>query len=97
MHEYLTVVIGGEQWAKSAVNKARNQNLFVRGLTFTFGKAAWETAGSIILFPVINSHRHEVGARNGLFGCRYCGKQYGIVHSENNSAVGLLGNLSCFN
>ena len=91
------MIIAREEGTQHAVNESRSENLVVAGLAFALGEAAGEASCCGILLAVINLQGHEIGAWYSIFSCADRCQKHGVVHSEDNRAVGLLGYFSCLN
>ncbi len=88
------VVIVGEEGSKHAVDKARGQDLIVRGAPFALQEAAGKTAEGGEFFFVFNLKGHEVDPFAGLFGRHYGGKDHRVAHPQLYRSIGLLCQLA---
>ena len=76
------MIVGGEQRAEHAVNKARCENLVVAGLAFALGETAGEAACCCILLSVVNLQRHEICSGNCILCGTNGGQKNGVAHTE---------------
>ena len=67
------------------------------GFAFALSKSAGETSGCAVLFTIIYLQRHKICSGNCIFCGTNSGEQYGIVHTQNNRAVGLFCHFPGFN
>ena len=89
--------IAGEQRAEHTVHQTAGEDFIVTGLAFALGETAGETSCGSILLTIIYLQRHEICTGNCILCCTNSCEQYGVVHLENNRAVGLFCNFPGLN
>ena len=91
------MIIGGEQGTEHTVDQTTGENLIVRSLTLALGETTGETSCGGILLSVVYLQRHEICSGNCIFCGTNSSQQHGVVHTENNTSIGLLCHFPGFN
>ncbi len=85
-----------EQGPDRPVNQARRKRLFFRGTAFTLEKAAWNFAGGICLFHIVDGEGEEIDAL-ARFARGDGGAQHaGFVIGHHHGTIGLARDMSGF-
>src|SRR5690606_38957711 len=85
-----------EERADRAVDQAGNQRFHFGRTAFALEVAAWDLAGGVGLFLVVDGQREEVLARLRRLGRNDGGQNHGFAVGGEHGAVGLAGDLTGF-
>ena len=96
-HLHLVVEAFWKERPDGPVDQTRREGLLLAGASFPLEKAAWNLAGGIGLFLVIDGEREKILARFRCFCSHDRGKHHGVFDVDEHGAAGLTGNLARFN
>src|SRR6202035_1753392 len=80
----------GEERAHGAVNQPGNKDLFFGGAAFAFEKSAWDFAGGVSIFAVVDGQGEKVAIVR-LVGHAGADEQDSVAIAGGHGAIGLLG------